>query len=235
MQTEALHSPDEHFEGLFQMQVRRSKAAYLALLEHGQKSFTERGISKQKVAEVAKIYPDQRKLSHTALSRMASMDKVWVSFKKHTSWYNSELVEAVVKIHGAESDLRNLEEFKNELSQLKPYLNGTSDHRKVTTRVLKLEEEFAKFSHKRLKQVCLALCHLLKTTVCPLNLEDGCVELTVSIPVNVAENVFPLSSMMKNAFKKALPTLISIRHGERTVETFEVSIALYSCSLCYSI
>ena len=98
------HSPEEHFQDLSQRQIQWSKVAYLVALEHGKNSFTERMISKQKVAEVAKVYSDQPELSHTALSNMASMDEVWVNFKKHTSWYDSELVEAVVKVYGAESD-----------------------------------------------------------------------------------------------------------------------------------
>lgn len=156
------HSPEEHFQDLFQRCIRRSQVAYLVVLEHGKNSFIERKISKHKVAEVAKTYSDQPELSHTAQSNMASMDEVWVNFEKHTSWYDSELVEAVVNLYGAESDRRNLEEFKNQLAQLKPFLNGSinSAQRKMTTRVLKLEDEFKEFSHKRSKQVCLALCDM---------------------------------------------------------------------------
>lgn len=119
------------------------------------------------------------------------MDEVWASFKEHTFWYKCELVEAVVKLHGAKSDRRNLKEFKNELANFKPFLNGSSDQRRKVTMILKLEEDFEEFSHTGLKQVCLALCDLLETTACPLDVQEGCVKIAVTVPAVVAEDVFP--------------------------------------------
>ena len=184
----------------------------------------------QKIAEAAKTYHDQPKLSHTALKKLASMDEIWARFKEHTSWYNSELVEAVVMLHGDDNDLKNLEEFKKDRTALVRYLGDNSDQRKKTQMILKLEEDFNQFSDERLEQVCLTLCDLLETKTCPLDVQEGCVKITVSIPVDVAEDVFPLSPAMLKAFQKAFPTLISISCG-RTVETFEVNRALVS-SVC---
>ena len=115
-----------------------------------------------------------------------------------------------------------MKEFKKELAELKHFLNGSSDQRRKVTMILKLKEKFDEFSYVRLKQVCLALCFLLKTAACPLDVQEGCVKITVTIPAVVAEDVFPFSPAMSKAFKKAFPTLISVSYG-RLVEIFEVS------------
>ena len=232
--TTAPPSTDQRFEKLFKQKLRRTRTLYQALLKRGQESFKKRMVPLPKIVEAAKIYHDQLKLSHTALNKLASMDEMWVRFKEHTSWYNSEIVEAVVMLHGDDNDKKNLEEFKKDRTNLVRYLGDNSDQGKKIQMILKLEEDFDQFSNERLEQVCLTLCDLLETTTCPLDVQEGCVKITMSIPVDVAEDVFPLSPAMVKAFQKAFPTLISISCG-RIVETFEVSTALHFYSLCCSI
>lgn len=229
-QTPTSHSTDQHFENLFKRKLRKAKVSYSVLLKFGQESFVKRMVSVQDIAEVAKIYPDQPELSHTTLSRMKSVDEVWVTFRKHTSWYNSELVEAVVRLYGGESNQEHLKVFERDRTSFVHYLGHNSDQRKRTTMILKLEEDFNQFSKKRLEQVCLTLCDLLETNTCPLDVEEGCIKITISVSADVAENVFPLPPTLKKALQKAFPTLISISCG-RTLETFEASEVLTS-SVC---
>ena len=226
-QTTAPPSADQHFEKLLKRKLRRTRTLYQVLLKRGHESFKKRMVPLKEILEVAKTYHDQPKLSHTDLSKMASMDEIWASFKEHTSWYHSELVEAVVMLHGDDNDQKNLEEFKKVRTALVRYLGDNSDQRKKSQMILKVEEDFDQFSDERLEQVCLTLCDLLETKTCPLDVQEGCVKITMSIPAEVAEDVFPLSPAMKKAFQKAFPTLVSISCG-RTTEKFEVGTASYS-------
>lgn len=196
-------------------------------MEHAQESFKRPEISLQKVLAVAKEYPDQLKLSCTALDNLKSVDEVWDTLKQkeHTSWFNSEVVEDLVKHYGDVNDRENLREFQEDRKKLLFFMGDNEERGKKSIIVLKLEEEFQHFTEEKLKAVCMILCDLLNTTTCPLKVREGCVEITLSILAVAAEDFFPLSPAMKMAFLKAFPTLISISCGKNT-ETFEVSTIL---------
>ena len=216
--------PAQRLPGVLKRKLQRQAVLYKALLEHGQKSFKRRVVPLQKIAEVARKYHDKPNFSHAALSKWASMDAVWNAFKEHTSWYNSEIVEAVITIWGDDSDKKSLKEFQEDR---KNFAHFVCEDGKEAKMVLKLDEDFKQFTEEKLEQVCLTLCDLLNTTTCPLDVQEGCVKITMSIAAEVAEDVFPLSPAMKKAFQKAFPTLISISCG-RTTEIFEVGTASYS-------
>lgn len=216
-----LQSADQLFRKLLKRILRKTRNSYEVLLAHSQESFKKNGVTVQKIAEKAKTYDEQPEISHTVLSKMKSMSEVWACFEEHTSWYSSELVEALVRLYGDKDDQKNLEEFKNDRLKLVHYIGNNTDQSKTATLILKLEEDIKKFSVKRLEQVQLTLCELLETSTCPLDVQTGCVKITTLILAEVAKDTFPLSPAMKKAFRKAFPTLISIICGS-IEETFEV-------------
>ena len=218
-------SIDRRFEELFKRKLAATRLSYASLLKDAQESFKQHDVPVQGIAEAASYaYKKQPELSPIALSSMHK-NEVWASFKKHTAWYNCGVVEAVVRLHGNVQDKKNLEEFKKDRTRLVHWLQENPEHGKDAKVILKLEEEFKEFSNERLEQVCLTVCDLLETKTCPLDVQEGCVKVTMSIPVDVAEDVFPLSPAMLRSFQKTFPTLMSISCG-RITETFEVSTAL---------
>ena len=221
-------SPDQLFDKkLFKRKLAATRLSYKKLLEDAQKSFKQRNVPIQKIAKAASYaYHEKPELSPEALSKM-SKDEVWASFEKHTAWYEYGVVEAEVTLHGNDSDKENLKEFKKDLTRLVNWVRDNPEHGKDAKVSLKLEEDFKQFTEEKLEQVCLTVCDLLETKTCPLDVQEGCVKITMSIPAEVAEDVFPLSPAMREAFQKAFPTLISVSCG-RTTEIFEVGTASYS-------
>lgn len=220
----APQSDDQLFEKLIKWKLRKTRLSYRIFLKRCQESFKKKTVTVQQIAKEAKLYSEQPGISYTALSRLTSMDAIWASFEEHTSWCNSELVEAVVGLYGDERDQRNLEEFKSDRMKLVCHMDSTSDGSEKATMILKLEEDFNHFSPERLDQVRLTLCDLLETITCPLDKQEGCVVVTMSIAVKVAEDTFPLSPARKKAFHNSLPTLIYISCGGVTT-SFDVHVS----------
>jgi len=211
---------DGRFEQLFRLKLSKTRSSYEVLLKHSQESFKKKMVSVQKIEEVIKRYPEQPGISDGVFG---SVDEVWASFKKHTSWYNSEGVEAVVRLYGDDRDQKNLEEFKNDRLKLVRHMDSNSDQSEKATMILKQEENF---TDERLEQVRLTVCDLLETTTCSLDRQKSRVKLTMSIPMEMAECIFPLSPARKKDFHKALPTLISISCGKFTTN-FKVLLYRY--------
>jgi len=175
----------------------------------------------KQIIEAAKTCGDQPKLSHKALR---SMDRVWAFFKEQTSWYNNSLVvEAVVRLCGSGRDKKNLTKFQGDRANLAHFLHENAKYGNVARKFLKRKR---KFSDERLEQVRLTVCDLLETTTCSLDRQKSRVKLTMSIPMEVAECIFPLSPARKKDFHKALPTLISISCGKFTTN-FKVLLYRY--------
>ena len=220
-QQDSVHVPPRRFEQLLGLKLRRTRMSYKVLLKQSQESFKKKMATLEPIEEVIKLYPEQPGISDRVFG---SVDEVWGSFEEHTSWYNSELVEAVIRMHGSDRDQKNLGEFKNDRSKLIRHMDSNFDQSEKITMILKLEENFNRFSDERLEQVRLTLCDVLETTTCSLDRQEGCVKVTMSIPMEVADSIFPLSPARKKAFHKVLPTLISISCGKFTTN-FEVSTA----------
>ena len=202
----------EKFEILTKRKLRRMQTCYSAVVKQIKESFKTRKVSVQKVTETTDRYNDQPEVA--ALKGVSTMDGVWENFKKHTKWYNSDVVEAVIDESGGEQDRKTLEKFRESRRSFLRHLDSSNpDQRRKAQVTLKLEENFEHFSDKRLEQVCFTICDLLDgSKVCPINVEEGCVKATFAIPIDVAVKYFPLSSSMERKFRKALPTLVRVNH-----------------------
>ena len=197
---------ERKFENLTKRKLRRMQTCYSAVVKQVKESFKTRRVSVQEVTETTDRYHDHPEV--IALKGVSTMDGVWKEFKKHTKWYNSEVVEGVIDVLGGRQDRRNLEEFRESRRKFLRHLYSNPDQCPQAQIILKMEENFAHFSDKRLEQVRLTLCDLLDgTKPCPINVEEGCVKATFAIPIDVAMKYFPLTSSMERKFHKALPTL----------------------------
>ena len=202
----------EKFGNLTTRKLRRMQAYYSAVLKQAKESFKTRNVSVQEVTETTDRYNDQPEVA--ALKGVSTMDGVWDKFKKHTKWYNSEVVEAVIDVSGGEQDKKTLEKFWESRRSFLRHLDSNPDQQRKAQIILKLEENFEHFSDERLGQVCLTLCDLLEgTKPCLIKVEEGCVKATFAIPIDVAVKYFPLSSSMKRKFRKALPTLVRVNYS----------------------
>ena len=228
--------PDDaqnRYTRLLALKLRQVRLSYKVLIKNGKESFKMRDVPVSEVIEVVihnhDKYYDHRNINKAALEKMKSMDEIWDAFSQHTSWYNSEMVEAVVKLHGKETDKKHLDDYLTERKSLLHHLN-IPQHSREAALTLKLQDNFEHFTNEKIELVRLAICDLLECQVCALDKKHGCVEITLFIPANVAENAFPLSSSMKKAFQKMFPTLISVTCRD-IIEKFEV---IYSqpCVCC---
>lgn len=181
-------------------------------------------------------------LSPTALSTM-SMDDIWATIKEHAPWYNSNVVEYLIRFYGDDNDKKVVDMFEIRHDKLIKFVFGNDLRGKKATLVLKLEESIEYFNWEKHQLVHWTVCDLMNTTVCSLDAQEmvydakkttmcsprpqeGCLEITMSILAEVVQDVFPFSPDMKEAFQKAFPTLISVRCG-RFTEMFKVRTAMY--------
>ena len=215
----------KRYRRMLAQKLRRVRLFYDVLIKNGKESFMTQMVPVNKVIELAKrnrdrYHYDQRNFSQAALERMRSMDEIWDAFGQHTSWYDSEMVEAVVRLLGNETDEKHLKEYLEERGRLLCHLNNPQ-HSSEAVMDIKLEEDFEHFTKQRMELVRLAIYDLLECHTCALDKEEGCVKITLSIPADVAEDALPLSPAMRDDFQKVLPTMISVTCGDIT-EKFEV-------------
>ena len=202
---------ERKFENLTKMKLRRMQTCYSAVLKHTKESFKRRNVSVQEVTETTDRYNDQPEV--TALKGVSTMDGIWAKFKRHTKWYNSDVVEAVIDVSGVEQDRKTFDKFKESRRGFLRHLDSNPDQCHKAQITLKLEESFEHFSDQRLEQVCLTLCNLLDgTKPCPINVEEGCVKATFEISIDVAKKHFPLTFSKRRKFHKALPTLVRVNY-----------------------
>ena len=219
----------KRYKEILTRKLARAKLFYRALIKNVKESFERRMVSLKSVIEVTKCCRDERyhdhpELSQAALNKMRSMDEVWDAFSRRTSWYNSEMVEGVVMLLGDKDDQKHLQEYREKQTSLLHHLNN-AERSKEAKIILKLDEEFKHFTNEMMGQVRLAICDLLDCQACALDKEEGCVKITLFIPAEVVEDAFPLSPSMRDTFKKAFPTMISITYRKMT-EKFEVILHL---------
>ena len=172
----------------------------------------------KKITHDATNYPLQLK---TGMSSAQSWDDVWHYLDTYTGWENSRPIEMLVKEKGSKKDEENLSEFLHKREWFLEVLKMKYDER-MKELVLKLDEDYDEFKCENIEVVQLRLCCLLRCLVTWLKVERGCVKITVAIPAETAEDVFPLSPTMREEFQRAFPSIISVTCG-KIKEPFAVS------------
>ena len=211
----------QEYRVLFNDAILECRLSYAKSLK-GIRNTCESVICHQEIKEIthdATYYPLQLK---TGMSSAQSWDDVWHYLDTYTGWENSRPIELLVKEKGNKRDEENLDEFKRTRKWLLELLKKKFN-KKTKELVLKLDEEYDEFKDENLEVVRLRLCSLLTCHVAVLKVERGCVMITVSIPAETTEEVFPLSPAMREEFQRAFPSIISVKCG-KIKERFEVGI-----------
>ena len=180
------------------------------------------GVDYLKIKEITVPYADSPSQLEIGLRTAKSWDSVWKYLNTYTGWENSRPIEILAIEKGSERDSQNLDEFTDTRKWLLELLKKNYNKR-TKELVLELDEDYDEFNEKNLEVVRLQLCYLLKCHVTVLKVERGCVMITVAIPAETAEDIFPLSPAMREEFRQAFPSIISVICGKNE-KRFEVSI-----------
>ena len=160
-------------------------------------------------------HPELEKGLHAA----TSWDSAWHYIDKYTGWENSRPIEYLAALL---RDKEYLYEFQRKRKWLLELLGKHSKYDEKEL-VLKLDVDYNLFNDEKLEAVRLSLCNVLMCEVHVLKFENGCVKITVSIPSENAEEIFPLSPAKKEEFRLAFPSIISVTCG-KIKESFTVSV-----------
>ena len=131
------------------------------------------------------------------------IDNVFRELKHYYSWFNFDLVKGIIEEFCNEDDnvKAKLSEYKEHLrryceNRLCEFSNCLEDRDDVKLRVFKIDKEWSTMRFSELETIETKICGILELNRVALVLQavgKGCVELTFSIPKQVAELVFPLS------------------------------------------
>ena len=202
--------------------ILENRNIFTRLREGIRETCHESGIGYQEIKDITLRvinYPLQLK---TGISTAQSWDDVWHYLDKNTGWENSRPIETITAMKGSKRDKENLEEFLHMRKWLLELLENKYDKR-TKELVLKLDQNYDEFKDENLEVVQLRLCTLLKCDVTVLKKKRGCVMITVAIPAETAEDIFPLSPAMREEFRQAFPSIMSVKCGKNE-ESFEVGI-----------
>ena len=182
----------------------------------------------QEIKEITVPYADSPSQLQIGLSTAKSWDSVWKYLDAYTGWENSKPIEMLAMKKGSERDRQNLDEFTRKRKWLLELLEWKYVKR-TKKLILKLDEEYNEFKEKNLEVMRLQLCSLLSCYVTVLKMKRGCVMITVAIPAENAEDVFPFSPAMRENFQQVFPSIISVTCG-KIKERFQVGIMhQFSC------
>ena len=209
------------YNALLDDAIKENKTTF-AKLRRGVRDICESGIGYQEIKEITLPVINCPSQLKTGVSTAQSWDDVWHYLDTYTGWENSRPIEMIATEKGSERDIENLDEFLRTRKWSLKLLKMKYDKR-TKELVLKLNDEYDEFKDEKLELVQLHLCTLLKCHVAVLKVERGCVMITVAIPAETAEDIFPLSPAMREEFQRAFPSIISVKCGKNRVR-FEVSI-----------
>ena len=181
------------------------------------------GVDYLKIKEITVPFADSPSQLEIGLSTAKSWDSVWKYLDAYTGWENSKPIEMLTMEKGSERDSQNLDEFTHKRKWLLKLLEMKYDKR-TKELVLELDEDYDEFKGENIEVMRLQLCNLLACHVTVLKVERGCVMITVAIPAETAEDIFPLSPAMREEFRQAFPSIISVKCGKIN-EKFEVSLS----------
>ena len=180
------------------------------------------GVGYQEIKEITVPYAHSPSQLEIGLSTAKSWDSVWKYLDAYTGWENSKPIEMLAIKKGSERDSQNLDEFIRKRNWLLVLLKKNYNER-TKELTLKLDVDYNEFKDENLEVVRLRLCSLLTCHVAVLKVERGCVNITVAIPAETTEDIFPLSPAMREEFQRAFPSIISVTCWKIKVQ-FEVSI-----------
>ena len=158
--------------------------------------------------------PELLFLAKEQLRASQTIDDVFIILSSYISFFNYEIIERIVNIHGHESDRENLREY---LSRFKEFCHRRA-HEKIplfvdclpeeptcTVLKVKVESDFPKdYTVRAITLFRAKLCEILGVTepcLRLLSIEEGCILLTFFLPKFVVPHVFPLSSDQKTSLK----------------------------------
>ena len=211
----------QEYNELFKGAIQEITVAF-AKLRKGVCCTCKSGVGYQEIKEITLVvtnYPSQLK---TGISTAQSWDSIWHYLDTYTGWKNSRPIEMLALQKGSERDKENLDQFTCKRKWLLELLEMKYDKR-TKELVLKLDMDYNKFKDENLEVVRLHLCTLLLCHVAVLKIERGCVMITVAIPAETAEDVFPLFPTMREEFQRAFPSIIHVTCG-KIKESFAVSM-----------
>ena len=199
--------------------IMESRNTFAKLL-NGVRSTCKSKVEYQEIKEI--ILPVINYTSLKAgISTAESRDDIWHYLDTYTGWENSRPIEVLAIKKGDDRDKENIDKFWRTRKWLLELLKKNYNERTMEL-VLKLDMDYDEFKDENLEVVRLRLCSLLKCRVAVLKVERGCVMITVTIPAETAEDVFPLSPAMREEFHRAFLSIIHVTCG-KIKESFAVS------------
>ena len=199
----------------------REVMVVFAKLYEGVRSTCTSGVSYQEVKKIILPVADYPSQLETGIATAQSPESVWSYLDKYKGWVNSRPIEMLATTKGNDCDKENVKEFQHKRKWLLGLLEKNY-YKRTKELVLKLDMDYDEFKDENLEMVRLHLCSLLRCHVTVLKVERGCVEITVAIPAETAEDIFPLSPAMREEFQRAFPSIISVECGN--IQPFAVSI-----------
>ena len=200
----------------------REVLVVFAKLYEGVRSTCKSGVSYQEVKKIILPVADNPSQLKTGVATAQSSESVWSYLDKYSGWVNSRPIEMLAIKKGNDSDKENNDEFIRKRNWLLVLLKKNYNER-TKELILKLDVDYDEFKDENLEVVQFHLCSLLACHVTVLKVERGCVKITVAIPAETAEDIFPLSPTMREEFRQAFPSIMFVKCGKNEV-LFEVSI-----------
>ena len=211
-----------NLEGRFQKETMKMETIFATFVSKLCKSLKEREVSIQDLVTnllMIKAFSKQLEsddkpellfLAKEQLTAAKTIDNVFNTLSSYVSFFNYEIIEHIVHLHGEESDRKKFEEYLSAFEEfcrrrahekIPLFVDCIPDEAKFTPLKMKVESDLLKlYTLKAINQFRAKLCSILGVTESGLRLlsiEEGCILLTFILPKFVVSHVFPLSNYQK--------------------------------------
>ena len=170
------------------------------------------------------LIPPKRKARKRIL-KCKSHDKCFCYLACYWSWFNSTILDYLIKREGSEEDKERLTAFhearmdflKRNIFEIPPNMYGGKREKNTNELVLKLDDRYsvAETDGRTVLEVKTLLCSTLSIRAELLSVQDGCLQLTFQIPEIMPR---PLSNRKKQLLEKrgVVSIVVRSRSGEET-------------------
>ena len=168
---------------------------------------------------VLTLISEERLFKEDELAGTTSVYDIFKVIRHYCSYFNYDVLETLVQIHGSPQDKCGLEEYDQAFSvycKAVPCVEEVcgSDHKDVKSKRTKLKFKLD-FDRQQLKPdvvrsiKCKIADYLgIKPSALYLRrIEEGCMSLEFLVPMFILEDLFPLNSAQKNAFREDIEVL----------------------------